>query len=163
MPFGPYLAAAGFVALVWGEPLLTRRTLPAALQLEPGREQDADERHPVRTRDWSIYRVGLTGGIASGKSTVADLFAALGVPVIDTDLIARDVVAPGTPGLTAVIAAFGAGGAAGGRQPRPPPPAGTGLRHGRPAPATGGDPAPPDPGADGGRSAPAPAVPTRSW
>ncbi len=58
-------------------------------------------------RDWSVYRVGLTGGIASGKSTVANFFAALGVPVIDTDLIARDVVAPGTPGLMAVIEAFG--------------------------------------------------------
>jgi dephospho-CoA kinase len=58
-------------------------------------------------RDWSIYRVGLTGGVASGKSTVASLFAALGVPVIDLDLIAREVVAPGTPGLAAVIAAFG--------------------------------------------------------
>ena len=42
-------------------------------------------------------RVGLSGGIASGKSTVAALFAALGVPIIDTDLIAREVVAPGTP------------------------------------------------------------------
>jgi len=58
-------------------------------------------------RDWSVYRVGLTGGIASGKSTVADRFAALGVPVIDTDVIAREVVAPGTPGLAAVSAAFG--------------------------------------------------------
>jgi len=52
-------------------------------------------------------RVALTGGIASGKSTVAGLFAALGVPVIDTDQIARDVVAPGTPGLAAVVARFG--------------------------------------------------------
>jgi dephospho-CoA kinase len=58
-------------------------------------------------RDWSVYRVGLTGGIASGKSSVADGFAALGVPVIDTDQIAREVVAPGTPGLAAVVAAFG--------------------------------------------------------
>ena len=58
-------------------------------------------------RDWSVFRVGLTGGIASGKSTIASLFGALGVPVIDTDLIAREVVAPGTPGLTAVVGAFG--------------------------------------------------------
>ena len=42
-------------------------------------------------------RVGLTGGIASGKSTVADMFAALGVPIIDTDVIAREVVEPGQP------------------------------------------------------------------
>jgi dephospho-CoA kinase len=53
------------------------------------------------------YRVALTGGIASGKSTVADLFAALGVPVIDTDVIAREVVEPGRPALAAVVDAFG--------------------------------------------------------
>lgn len=52
-------------------------------------------------------RVALTGGIASGKSTVAGLFAALGVPVIDTDAVAREIVAPGTPGLAAVVARFG--------------------------------------------------------
>ena len=53
------------------------------------------------------FRVALTGGIASGKTTVADLFAALGVPVIDTDVIARQVVEPGQPALAAVVAAFG--------------------------------------------------------
>jgi dephospho-CoA kinase len=53
-------------------------------------------------------RVALTGGIASGKSTVALLFAALGVPVIDADQIAREVVAPGTPLLSEVFARFGA-------------------------------------------------------
>ena len=53
------------------------------------------------------FRVALTGGIASGKSTVADLFAALGVPVIDTDVIAREVVEPGEPALAQVAAAFG--------------------------------------------------------
>jgi dephospho-CoA kinase len=53
------------------------------------------------------YRVALTGGIASGKSTVADLFAELGVPVIDTDLIAREVVEPGRLALAAVVEAFG--------------------------------------------------------
>jgi dephospho-CoA kinase len=53
--------------------------------------------------------VGLTGGIASGKSTVARLFGALGVPVVDADLVARDVVAPGSEGLRAVLAAFGDG------------------------------------------------------
>lgn len=58
-------------------------------------------------RDWSVYRVGLTGGIASGKSLVASLFASRGVPVIDTDVLAREVVAPGTPGLAEVRAEFG--------------------------------------------------------
>jgi dephospho-CoA kinase len=52
-------------------------------------------------------RVGLTGGVASGKSTVARLFAALGVAIIDTDIIAREVLAPGSPALQAVIAQFG--------------------------------------------------------
>ena len=55
------------------------------------------------------FRVALTGGIASGKTTVADLFAALGVPLIDTDLIARHVVEPGQPALAEVVAAFGPG------------------------------------------------------
>jgi len=54
------------------------------------------------------FRVALTGGIASGKSTVADLFAAHGVPVIDTDVIAREVVEPGRPALALVAEAFGA-------------------------------------------------------
>jgi len=53
-------------------------------------------------------RIGLTGGIASGKSTVAAGFAALGVPVIDTDEIARAVVRPGGAALPAVVEAFGA-------------------------------------------------------
>jgi dephospho-CoA kinase len=53
------------------------------------------------------FRVALTGGIASGKTTVANLFAALGVPVIDTDVIAREVVEPGRPALAEVVATFG--------------------------------------------------------
>lgn len=50
---------------------------------------------------------GLTGGLASGKSSVAARFRAQGVPVIDADQLARDVVAPGSPGLAEVVAAFG--------------------------------------------------------
>lgn len=51
--------------------------------------------------------IGVTGGIASGKSTVAGLFAARGLPVVDTDLIAREVVRPGSPGLTRLVETFG--------------------------------------------------------
>ena len=53
------------------------------------------------------FVVGLTGGIASGKTTVANLFAALGVPIIDTDLLAREVVAPGTALLGEIAGHFG--------------------------------------------------------
>jgi dephospho-CoA kinase len=54
-----------------------------------------------------VFRVGLTGGIASGKSTVSDLFAKLGVPVIDTDQLAREVVEPGQPPLERLVQRFG--------------------------------------------------------
>jgi len=53
------------------------------------------------------YRVGLTGGIASGKSTAAKFFGALGVPILDSDQIARDVVEPGQPPLERLIERFG--------------------------------------------------------
>ena len=52
-------------------------------------------------------RVGLTGGIASGKSTVSAILAELGAVIIDADALAREVVARGTPGLEAVVEAFG--------------------------------------------------------
>ena len=52
--------------------------------------------------------VVLTGGIASGKTAASDAFAALGVPIVDTDRIAREVVEPGSEGLAEVAAAFGA-------------------------------------------------------
>jgi dephospho-CoA kinase len=54
-----------------------------------------------------VTRVGLTGGIGSGKSTVSRLLADKGAVVIDSDVLAREVVAPGTPGLAAVVEAFG--------------------------------------------------------
>lgn len=54
-------------------------------------------------------RVGLTGGVASGKSTVAAILEELGAVVVDADQIAREVVAPGTEGLAAVVEAFGPG------------------------------------------------------
>lgn len=56
-----------------------------------------------------MLRVGLTGGIGSGKSTVAGRLAEHGAVVIDADRLAREVVEPGTPGLAAVVDAFGAG------------------------------------------------------
>ena len=67
-----------------------------------------------------MFRVGLTGGIASGKTAIANLFATHGVPVIDTDIIAREVVEPGQPALATVVDAFGTGVlAADGRLDRP--------------------------------------------
>jgi dephospho-CoA kinase len=52
--------------------------------------------------------LGLTGGIAAGKSTVARGFEALGVPVVDADKLAREAVAPGSPGLNEIVEVFGA-------------------------------------------------------
>lgn len=54
-----------------------------------------------------MLRVGLTGGIGAGKSTVSRRLALLGAVVLDADRIAREVVEPGTPGLTALVADFG--------------------------------------------------------
>jgi dephospho-CoA kinase len=54
----------------------------------------------------SDYVVGISGGIGSGKTTVTDLFAKYGVEVIDADVIAREVVEPGTPALAAIVAKF---------------------------------------------------------
>jgi dephospho-CoA kinase len=55
-----------------------------------------------------LFRVALTGNIASGKSAVADVWAGLGVPIIDADVLAREAVAPGMPGLRQVADLFGA-------------------------------------------------------
>jgi dephospho-CoA kinase len=54
-----------------------------------------------------VHRIGLTGGIGAGKSTVAKLLAEHGAIVIDADALAREVVAPGTPGLAEVVESFG--------------------------------------------------------
>lgn len=51
--------------------------------------------------------IGLTGGIGSGKTTVSDLLGEWGAVIVDADVIAREVVAPGSPGLAAVAEAFG--------------------------------------------------------
>lgn len=60
----------------------------------------------VGTRQQPL-KIGLTGGIASGKSTVATMFAELGIAVVDTDIIARELVAPGEPALAAIRQRFG--------------------------------------------------------
>jgi dephospho-CoA kinase len=54
-----------------------------------------------------VFRVGLTGGIASGKSTVSTLFADLGITVIDADIIARELSQPGTPQYQQIVERFG--------------------------------------------------------
>ncbi|MBK7999477.1 MAG: dephospho-CoA kinase [Verrucomicrobia bacterium] len=55
-----------------------------------------------------MIRIGLTGGIGMGKSTAASLLAEKGIPVVDTDVLAREVVAPGQPALGEILNAFGA-------------------------------------------------------
>jgi dephospho-CoA kinase len=60
-----------------------------------------------RGRSKGVHLFGLTGGIASGKSTVAARLRSRGIPVIDADALAREVVAPGTDGLAAIVDAFG--------------------------------------------------------
>ncbi len=56
-----------------------------------------------------MVRIGLTGGIGSGKTAASDELARLGAVIIDADLLARDVVAPGSPGLHAIADRFGSG------------------------------------------------------
>ena len=56
-----------------------------------------------------VLRIGLTGGIASGKSTAAKFFGALGVPILDSDQVAREVVEPGQPPLERLVERFGRG------------------------------------------------------
>ena len=68
-----------------------------------------DSAPPRSERGSGPLVVGLTGGIGSGKSAVSRCFEDLGVPVVDTDRIAREIVAPGQPALAAVVAAFGEG------------------------------------------------------
>ena len=62
---------------------------------------------PSATRDQRPFVIVLTGGVAAGKTAVSDRFAKLGVPVIDTDVIAREVVQAGQPALTRIVDEFG--------------------------------------------------------
>ena len=89
IPFGPYLAAAGWIALMWGDELVASYLHFAGVSSVA--MTDSNERHSPADRTHRRYR--------SGKTAVAELFAKLGVPVLDTDQIARDVVAPGMPAL----------------------------------------------------------------
>ncbi len=57
----------------------------------------------------AVYRVGLTGGVGSGKSVVARCFESLGFPIVDADIAARDVTALGSDGLAEIVAVFGNG------------------------------------------------------
>ena len=63
--------------------------------------------NPTANKSFRPLLIALTGGIASGKSAVAEIFAQVGAPVLDTDQIARDVVEPGTPTLAKLVAEFG--------------------------------------------------------
>src|SRR6185312_451251 len=85
----PIVLAAASVGSVAGIVILWRRRLGFETHISFGPFLAGA---PMNER---TFRVGLTGGIASGKSTVAKLFEALGVPVIDTDILAREIVAPG--------------------------------------------------------------------
>jgi dephospho-CoA kinase len=73
---------------------------PKSLTEPESSDRSVDSQRPLR--------VGLTGGIASGKTTVSNLFAELGVPIIDSDQIAREVVEPGTAALAKIVATFDA-------------------------------------------------------
>ena len=65
------------------------------------------KQHPSSESKHRPYTVALTGGIASGKTMISDEFARLGVPVIDTDVIARKLVEPGQPALLEIAGVFG--------------------------------------------------------
>lgn len=79
--------------------------MPQSQPLERGRKTEPSA--PERARAGKRVRVGLTGGIGSGKSTVADELARRGAVIIDADQLAREVVEPGTPGLAQIVARFG--------------------------------------------------------
>ena len=68
---------------------------------------ERDTATPAPLPEINTFVVGLTGGVGSGKSTVADMFSALGVPVIDADQLAHELVAPGQVALDEIVATFG--------------------------------------------------------
>jgi dephospho-CoA kinase len=74
-----------------------------------GKASSRGRREGAAWQDARVLRLGLTGGIGAGKSTVARRLAELGAVVVDADQLAREVVEPGSPGLAAVVEAFGDG------------------------------------------------------
>ena len=68
---------------------------------------ERDTATPAPLPEINTFVIGLTGGVGSGKSTVADMFSALGVPVIDADQLAHELVAPGQVALEEIVATFG--------------------------------------------------------
>src|SRR5690606_27970417 len=88
-------------------PLLQKSRGAEAAPTAERRDAETCGAEAAPTGKGAMLKVGLTGGIASGKSTVARLFEELGVPIVDTDVIAREVVEPGEPALAAVRDVFG--------------------------------------------------------
>ncbi len=96
-------------ALLIGVVLLSAAIVVWRRRAHAGVPHDAGERTDgARTGGNHVYRVALTGNIASGKSSVADVWQRLGATLIDADVLARRAVEPGTPGAAAVAAAFDA-------------------------------------------------------
>jgi dephospho-CoA kinase len=89
----------------------------------PGRDHPRPETKATNGTDGRhngvVTMVGLTGGVGAGKSSVSARLAGLGAVIVDSDLLAREVVMPGTPGLAEIVAAFGEGVLADGALDRP--------------------------------------------
>jgi len=86
--------------------------LPTSTVIRPRPSFNVSEARHVRLRRYgtlvSMYRIGLTGGIAAGKSVAADRFRELGAAVVDHDVLAREAVRPGSAGLAEIRKVFGA-------------------------------------------------------
>ena len=83
------------------------RDASTTANVNPLRAAHAFQQRPRIRKLNPVHTIGLTGGIASGKSTVTRMFGELGIPCVDADQIAREVMEPGTDGLRAVVEAFG--------------------------------------------------------
>src|SRR5690606_33014332 len=94
IPSGPFLAIAGWIVFMWGDGITGAYKAYAGLS-------------PCQTRRMAPYTLALTAGTASGKSEVERRFRALGIHVADADVVAREVVEPGTPGLADIVEVFG--------------------------------------------------------